>query len=414
MTPLQLNTTPFHERTAALAQGHAWRRWAGHTVLGCYELHHDREYAAIRNGSGLIDVSPLYKYLIHGRDAQRLLNRIVPRNLAKCQVGRVLYTPWCDTHGKVIDDGTISRLDETTYRLTSADPNIRWLTSNARGMDVTIEDVSRALGAVALQGPRAREILMRVADAEVESLKYFRLTEGTIRDIPVTISRTGYTGDLGYEVWVAADRAVALWDALVETGTDFGLLPAGILALDVARIEAGLLMIDVDYVSAHRALIDSQFSSPYELNLGWTVDLKKGPFNGRDALVAEHRRGPSWAFVGIEVDWERLTAVYAAIGLPPQLPTTAWRSSVPLYVGGRQVGYATSGCWSPVVKKYIALAHVEARFAAPGTVVEMEVTVEHHRRRTAATVAKTPFFDPERKKAGAGAAGQRGSGAGGT
>ncbi len=265
-------------------------------------------------------------------------------------------------------------------------------------MDVTIEDVSRALGAVALQGPRAREILMRVADAEVESLKYFRLTEGTIRGIPVTISRTGYTGDLGYEVWVAADRAVALWDALVETGADFGLLPAGILALDVARIEAGLLMIDVDYVSAHRALIDSQFSSPYELNLGWTVDLNKGPFNGRDALVAEHRRGSPWAFVGIEVDWDGLTAVYAAIGLPPQLPTTAWRSSVPLYVGGRQVGYATSGCWSPVVKKYIALAHVEARFAAPGTVVEMEVTVEHHRRRTAATVAKTPFFDPERKR----------------
>jgi len=399
MTPLRLNTTPFHERTAALAQGHAWRRWAGHTVLGSYELHHDREYAAIRNGAGLIDVSPLYKYLIHGRDAERLLNRIVPRNVAKCQVGRVLYTPWCDTHGKVIDDGTISRLDDTTYRLTSADPSIRWLTDNARGMDVAIEDVSRSLGAVALQGPRARDILRQVADAEVESLKYFRLTEGSIRGIPVTISRTGYTGDLGYEIWVAADRAVPLWDALAETGADFGLLPAGILALDVARIEAGLLMIDVDYVSAHRALIDSQLSSPYELNLGWTVKLDKGPFNGRDALTAEHRRGSAWAFVGIEVDWEGLMELYAAVGLPPQLPSTAWRASVPLYVAGTQVGYATSGCWSPVLKKYIALAHVEARFAAAGTAVEMEVTVEHHRKRAPAMVAKTPFFDPERKKA---------------
>jgi len=411
MTPLLLNTTPFHERTAALAQGHAWRRWAGHTVLGSYELHHDREYAAIRNGSGLIDVSPLYKYLVHGRDAERLLNRMVPRNVAKCQVGRVLYTPWCDTHGKVIDDGTISRLDETTYRLTSADPNIRWLTSNARGMDVTIEDVSRSLGAVALQGPRAREILVRAADADVESLKYFRLTEGTIQGIPVTISRTGYTGDLGYEIWVATDRAVPLWDALVETGADFGLLPAGILALDVARIEAGLLMIDVDYVSAHRALIDSQLSSPYELNLGWTVNLNKGPFNGRNALVAEQKRGPAWDFVGIEVDWEGLTELYAAVDLPPQLPTTAWRASVPIYVGGTQAGYATSGCWSPVLKKYIALAHVEARYARTGTQVEMEVTVEHHRRRAPAKVVKTPFFDPERKKAGP--AEPRGRGAGG-
>ena len=410
MTPLLLNTTPFHERTAALAQGHAWRRWAGHTVLGSYELHHDREYAAIRNGSGLIDVSPLYKYLVHGRDAERLLNRMVPRNVAKCQVGRVLYTPWCDTHGKVIDDGTISRLDETTYRLTSADPNIRWLTSNARGMDVTIEDVSRSLGAVALQGPRAREILVRAADADVESLKYFRLTEGTIQGIPVTISRTGYTGDLGYEIWVTTDRAVPLWDALVKTGADFGLLPAGILALDVARIEAGLLMIDVDYVSAHRALIDSQLSSPYELNLGWTVNLNKGPFNGRDALLAEQKRGPAWDFVGIEVDWEGLTELYAAVALPPQLPTTAWRASVPLYAGGSQAGYATSGCWSPVLKKYIALAHLETRYAKPGTQVEMEVTVEHHRKRAPAKVVKTPFFDPERKKSGA--AGSRGSGAG--
>ncbi len=398
MTPLLLNTTPFHERTAALAQGHAWRRWAGHAVLGSYELNHDREYAAIRNGAGLIDVSPLYKYLVHGRDAERLLNRMVPRNVAKCQVGRVLYTPWCDSHGKVLDDGTISRLDETTYRLTSADPNIRWLTSNARGMDVAIEDVSRSLGAVALQGPRARDILVRLADAEVESLKYFRLTEGTIRGIPVTISRTGYTGDLGYEIWVAADQAVPLWDALVETGVDYGLLPAGILALDVARIEAGLLMIDVDYVSANRALIDSQLSSPYELNLGWTVNLKKGPFNGRDALAAEHRRGPAWGFVGIEVDWEGMTDLYAAVGLPPQLPATAWRTSVPLYVRGTQVGYATSGCWSPVLKKYIALAHVETLYAKPGTQVEMEVTVEHQRKRAPAKVARTPFFDPERKK----------------
>lgn len=399
MTPLQLHTTPFHERTSALAQGHAWRRWAGHTVLGSYELHHDREYAAVRNGAGLIDVSPLYKYHIHGRDAQRLLDRMLPRDMNRCDVGQVLYTPWCDVRGKVIDDGTVTRLDDRRYRLTSADPSLRWLSQNAVGLDVEIEDVSRSLAALALQGPRSREILAAVADADVDTLRFFRMTEGSIRGVPVAISRTGYTGDLGYEVWVPSDSALPVWDALTETGRDYGLMPTGILALDVARIEAGLLMIEVDYISAHHALIDSQLSTPYELGLGWTVRLDKGPFNGQAALVAEHAAGPEWAFVGIEVEWAALEQLYGEVGLPPRLPTVAWRTSVPVFAGGVQVGYATSGCWSPLLKTYIALAHVEARYATPGTAVLMEVTVEHRRRRAAAKVVKTPFFDPPRKKA---------------
>jgi aminomethyltransferase len=192
---------------------------------------------------------------------------------------------------------------------------------------------------------------------------------------------------------------VALWDALIAAGTPYGITPAGLLALDVARIEAGLMLMDVDYVPARKALIASQTSSPFELDLAWTVNLKKEQFVGRGALVAEQRRGPEWQFVGIEVAWDALERLYAEAGLAPRLPTTAWRTSVPLYADGEQAGYATSGGWSPLLKKYIALAHLRSRWAAPGTPLEMEITVEHRRKRAAARVVKKPFFDPERKRA---------------
>jgi aminomethyltransferase len=396
-----LKVTPFHPRTAALSQGSAWRRWAGHTVLSSYELYHDREYSAIRNAAALIDVSPLYKYAIAGPDAERLLDRVLPRDMNKAKLHQVMYTPWCDAAGKVIDDGTVSRLDDQRFRLTSADPNLRWLHQNAVGMDVTIEDVSDSIAAVSLQGPTSRDILKGIADADLDTLQFFRLTHASIQGIPLTISRTGYTGDLGYEIWVDAGRAVELWDALIDGGEAYGITPAGILALDVARVEAGLLMIEVDYVSAHHALIEAQESSPYELGLGWTVNLEKGPFVGQSALAEEKRRGPAWRFRGIEVEWESLEQLYAEVGLPPKIPTVAWRTSAPIYVqgGGVQVGYATSGCWSPLLKKYIAMAHLESHYARLGTPVHMEVTVEHRRKEAKARVVKLPFLDLERKRA---------------
>ena len=394
-----LKTTPFHQRTAPLMQGQAWRRWAGHTVASSYDLLHDREYAAVRSAAALFDVSPLHKYLITGPDAGRLLDRMVTRDVTKCRVGQVLYTPWCDGDGKVIDDGTISRLGDTTYRLTAAEPSLRWIDRNAFGLKVTVEDVSDGLGALALQGPLSRTILNQVAEHSVDGLKYFRVMPTRIAGVPVDISRTGYTGDLGYELWIPAADAVKVWDRLMEVGFDYGIAPAGIFALDLVRIEAGLVMADVDYHSSHRALIEEQTSSPYELSLDWTVNLDKGPFNGRQALIAERQRGPAWRFVGIEVDWESLEGLYAFHGLPPALPSVAWRTSTPIYRDDTQIGYASSGCWSPLLKKYLALAHIKAPHFAPGTRVEMEVTVEHHRRRAAAWVRKLPFFDPERKKA---------------
>jgi aminomethyltransferase len=394
-----LKTTPFHARTAALCADHAWRRWAGYVVASSYELLHEHEYHAIRSAAALFDISPLYKYLVRGRDAARLLDRVMTRNVARAEVGQVLYTPWCDAAGKVIDDGTVARLDETTFRMTAADPNLRWITDNGMGLDVAIDDVSETTAALALQGPASRDILQQLTDTDLTGLKYFRITAARLREFPVTISRTGYTGDLGFEIWLDAAHAVALWDALIETGTPYGITPAGMLALDLARIEAGLMLIDVDYVSARRALIAAQTSSPFELDLGWTVNLEKPNFVGRRALAEEAGRGPDWQFTGVEIEWDALEGLYAEVGLAPRLPTSAWRASVPLYSGGDQVGYATCGGWSPLLKKYIALAHLTGRWATPGAQLEMEVTVEHRRKRAAAKVVKKPFFNPERKRA---------------
>ena len=394
-----LKTSPFHPRTAPLVRAQTWRRWAGYQMASAYDPHPDREYAAIRNAAALIDVSPLYKYRLTGRDAARLLDRMITRDMTKLQVGQVYYTPWCDRHGKVIDDGTVSRLDEGAFRLTSADSSLRWLHLNAVGLQVAIEDVSERIATLALQGPLSRAILEQVSPAETARLKYFRLVETTLDRIPVTISRTGYTGDLGYEIWVEAGRALALWDALMAAGTPYGLTPAGVWALDVARIEAGLIMLDVDYHSAHHALIEEQKSSPFEINLGWAVSAGKGPFNGRRALAAERARGPQWGFVGLEIDWVSFERLFAAHRLPPHVSSVAWRTSVPVHRDGAQVGYASSGSWSPLLKKSLALAHLRSPHFEPGTPVEIEITVEHQRRRAAAVVRKLPFYDPERKKA---------------
>src|SRR5688572_30355806 len=397
-TPMLLKTTPFHARTSALVRAQTWRRWAGYQMASAYDPHPDREYAAVRNAAALFDVSPLHKYVITGKDAARLLDRLITRDVTKLSVGQVYYTPWCDAAGKVIDDGTVSRLSDRAYRLTSADSSLRWLHLNAAGMEVAIEDVSERLGALSLQGPLSRALLQSICAADLSKLKYFRLVETAIRGLPVTVSRTGYTGDLGYEIWVSAGSAPELWDALIEAGAPFGVTPAGVWALDIARIEAGLIMLDVDYFSSHHALIEERKSSPYEINLGWAVSAAKGPFNGRRALAAERARGPAWSFVGLEVEWESFERLFAASHLPPQISNVAWRTSAPVYRAGLQVGYATSGCWSPLLKKSLALAHLRAPHFAPGTGVKIEVTVEHRRELADAVVHKLPFFDPERKK----------------
>jgi aminomethyltransferase len=393
-----LKQTPFHSRTSALVQANAWRRWAGYVAVSSYETSHEREYAAIRNSAALFDVSPLYKYHITGPDAAALLNRVVTRDVDKVKINQVIYTPWCDAEGKVIDDGTVTRFENNFFRMTSADPNLRWLHMNSVKLNVRIEDVSDTIAALSLQGPESRNILQALGGGVAE-LKYFHAKQAKLRDMPVTITRTGYTGDLGYEIWIENRYAVPLWDALMEAGRDYGLLPAGLIALDIARNEAGLILLDVDYISARHTLIAQQKSSPFEINLGWAVGKNKPFFVGQRALEAERERDPEWRFMGIDIEWESMERVWGEVGLPVRLPTMAWRMSVPIFKGGKQIGYATSGTWSPILKKYIALAHLRAPHFEEGTAVEMEMTVEHHHKRADARVVKLPFYDPPRKRA---------------
>jgi aminomethyltransferase len=283
--------------------------------------------------------------------------------------------------------------------MTSAEPSLRWLHMNAVGMDVRITERTDEMAALSLQGPKSRAVLNGCCAQPVDGLKYFRMAANQLAGRPVTISRTGYTGDLGYEIWMEAADALPVWDALIEAGHDYGIVPCGILAMDMARVEAGLFMLDVDYTSASHAWIAGQKSSPFEMGLGWAVNLDKpGYFVGRKALEREAREGSAWKLVGFEVDWEGLERLYAQVGLPPQIPAMAVRGSLPVLKDGRQVGYASTSTWSPVLKKYIALVHLQRPHYEPGTRLEMEITVEHHRRHAPGTVVALPFYEPEWKK----------------
>jgi len=389
--------TAVHERTLPLCTSLNYREWSGFYAVSVYETHHEHEYNAIRNASALIDVTPLFKYLITGREATKFVNRVLARDINKVAVNQVIYCCWSDEEGKVIDDGTITRLDENAYRWTAADPNLRWFRQNAIGRDVQIEDITEQLAALALQGPTSGRLLKSIAEADIENLKYFRKTSGKIGGVQVDISRTGYTGDLGYEIWIPWQDAVKVWDALMQAGRSFDVHPTGMLALDVARIEAGLILADVDYVSSKKALIASQKYSPYEIGLGKLVHLDKDNFIGKQALVKENKRGPERVLTGLEIDWNEVEELFDDVGLAPQTPATASRVHVPVYRGRDQVGKATSTTWSPLLKQLIALASIEPQHAKPGTKLQMELTVEAVRHRATAIVRQLPFFNPPRK-----------------
>jgi aminomethyltransferase len=391
--------TPFHPRTADLCTSMFWKEWAGYHAVRSFDTSPEREYFALRNGCGVIDVSPLYKYEVTGPDAAALLSRVTVRDIRELKVGRVTYLCWCDDDGKVVDDGTVSRLDDQRFRLTAADPTLAWLHRFAGPYRVTIEDSSARIAALAIQGPTARDVLRACSDAKLDTLPFFGTTAARLDGVQVQISRTGYTGDLGYEVWVDREHALAVWDAIMAAGRDYRCLPAALDAMDVTRIEAGFIMNGVDYFNASHCLIESRKSTPYELGLGWTVKLDREPFVGQAALLAEKARGPGWSVVGLRYDWDEYEALFARHGLPPQVPAGAWRSGVPVYdQAGKQVGQATSGAWSPMQKANLALASVRTPHHAVGTRLQVEVTVEYERHRVGAVVEKTPFFNPERKR----------------
>jgi aminomethyltransferase len=389
--------TAFHERTMALCESLNFREWSGYYTVSAYEMHHEHEYNSIRNSAALIDISPLFKYRVTGRDATKFVNRVIARDITKVSVDQVIYCCWCDPEGKVIDDGTITRLGENDYRWTAADPSLRWFEQNALGLNVKIDDISEQTAALALQGPTSGKVMKAVADANITNLKYFRVTHGKIAGVPVDISRTGYTGDLGYEIWMPWKDALRVWDKIVNEGEVFDVHPAGMFALDVARIEAGLILIEVDYTSSKKALIDSQKYSPREIGLGRLVDLQKDSFVGREALAEEAKKGPQRALVGLEIDWNEVEALYDKMGMAPQVPSTASRIAVPVYRGGRHIGKATSTTWSPTLKRMIALASVGRDHSAQGAILQIEMTVEAVRHTVSAKVIPLPFFNPPRK-----------------
>ena len=396
--------TAFHARTAPLNRRQQWREWSGYFASSAYSDTLDIEYNAIREAAALIDVSPLYKYRVSGPEAHRLVDRVITRDAAKLAPGRVYYTPWCDEHGKVIDDGTVHRLDDGSFRWTAADPQYRWLHICAAGLDVTIEDESEAIAALALQGPFSRAVLQAATGEDFADLRYFRRRPAAFRvgrsNVAVDVSRTGYTGDLGYELWIPAQHAAAVWDQLIAAGQAYAIRPAGMLALDVVRLEAGLILLEVDYTSARHALNPEQNYSPYEIGLGRLVTFEKPEYIGMRALLAEQERGgPSRRLVGLVLDWYAIEALYDEQGLPPAISPSVDRSHVPVFAGGRQVGKATSRGWSPILKQAIALASVPPGYERPGSRVEVEWTVEGRRGRVPATVTTLPFLDLERKTA---------------
>ncbi len=390
--------TPFHERTQQLCLTYKWKDWAGYYAVCVYGLSPEREHNALRQGAGLLDVTPLFKYDVAGPDAAAFLSRVMVRDITKLKPGRMSYLCWCDDHGKVLDDGTCANLGDGSYRVTSAAPAMHWLLQQAEPFDVTVQDQSAKLGALALQGPSSREVLRQLCDADLDALRFFGIIRTSFAGLPGWLSRTGYTGDLGYELWVENQHALPLYDALLNEGKAYNLEPVGLDALDISRVEAGFILRGIDYHGANEAMIEAQKSSPFEIGLGWTVKLaNREPCIGHAALLEEKNRGSDWALVGLDIDWPSIEALYAEQGLPPQAPI-AWRCAVPIYFEGRQVGRATSGSWSPILKKNLALATVEAPLAKIGTQLYIEWTVEWSRQTVPATVVKTPFFDPERKR----------------
>lgn len=394
-------TTPFHPRTAPLCTSFRWKEWNGYAAVCRFDGHSEREYYALRHSAGLLDVSPLRKYEVAGADAAKLLSRLCTRDIQALAVGRVTYTALTDARGHILDDCTVFRLGPERFRLSASEALLHWFARQERGLRVQVTDRSEALCALALQGPLSRAILSELVDFELGKMRFFRVRRMKLAGRDVWVSRTGYTGDLGYELWIEPQDALPIWDALLEAGKPYDLEPVGLDALDVARIEAGFVLQGVDYVSARAALTEARKSTPDECGLGWTVDLdRETRFVGQDAVEAERARGARWAFVGLELDWASLEALYEEYGLPPRLAPEASRLPVPIYApdGRKQVGQVTSSTWSPVLKRYLALGQVYAAHGAEGAAVRVEHTVDFDRRQVPARVCGRPFFDPPRKR----------------
>jgi len=392
--------TAFFERQRELNTKLSWSDWSGYHAAAVFADFVDIEYNAIREAAAVIDVTPLYKYEVSGADAATLLDRVVTRDLSQVALDQVIYTPWCDEEGKVIDDGTVTRLAQDRFRVTAADPSYRWFAMNATGLDVRIDDISQATAGLALQGRLSRHVLEKATGQDWFDLRYFRRRPTTIEGVDVDVTRTGYTGDLGYELWIPVQGALAVWDRLFDVGADYGIRPAGIQALDICRLEASLILIEAEYTSARHAFAPELKYSPFEIGLGRLVKFDKAAeFTGKRALLTEREAGgPERRLVGLELDWLAIEAMYARHGLAPQISPQVRRAPVPVYREGVQVGRATSVGWGPTIKKMVGFGSVDKGLTKLGTRLSVEWTVEGERGKVGATVIQMPFLDLERKR----------------
>jgi aminomethyltransferase len=393
--------TAFFERQRELNTKLSWGDWSGYHAAAVFADFVDIEYNAVREAAAVIDVTPLYKYEVSGADAAALLDRVVTRDISAMAVNQVIYTPWCDEEGKVIDDGTVTRLEHDRFRVTAADPSYRWFAMNATGLDVEIDDTSEATAGLALQGRLSRHVLERATGQDWFDLRYFRRRPATIAGVDLDVTRTGYTGDLGYELWIPVGEALAVWDRLFEVGVDYGIRPAGIQALDICRLEASLILIEAEYTSARHAFAPELKYSPFEIGLGRLVKFDKAAeFTGKRALLAERDAGgPERRLVGLELDWSAIEAMYARHDLAPQISPLVQRAPVPVHREGIQVGRATSVGWGPTIKKMVGFGSVDKGLTKLGTRLSVEWTVEGERGKVGASVVPMPFLDLDRKRA---------------
>ena len=396
-----IRQSPFHERVAAANQTSLWSHWSGHLVVDKYQMSEKFEYVAIRNAAGIFDSSPLYKYRIVGRDAERYLAGVLTRDVRTCRPGQAQYTIWCDDRGYVNEDGVVFRHSADEFLLTAAEPNLAYFQNLIGGLSVEITEVTYDHATLAIQGPNSRAILSQLTP-EVDQLGFFDHVPAKLGDVAVNISRTGFTGDLGYEIFSDAADANAVWDAVTEAGLPYGLLPFGQTALLMARIEAGLLLVNVDFEASRLAENDEHRSTPDELGLGWMlkgVDDHTRPFIGRKAILRERAEGTSrWKMTGLLVDPYDYATKYTAAGMVPPKDHTPVHEDMMVYDDAAQrVGYATSFMYSPMLQRHIALARIRPDLVKPGTRVNLEFTINHRYVQVGAEVARTPLFNPPRK-----------------
>ena len=398
-----IRTTPFHERTSALNETGLWSHWSGHLAAQRYQISDKFEYFAVRNSAGIFDSSPLYKYRIHGPDAEGFLAGVLARDVRTCPPGHAQYTIWCDDRGFVVEDGVILRHGPEEFLLTAAEPNLAYFEDLIGRDDVHIEEVSHDYATLAIQGPRSRDLVTRLVPGAA-TIPYFGLTSGSIAGSPVTVSRTGYSGDLGFEIWIEAGDALKVWDSVWESVEGHGVLPFGLDALEMLRIEAGLLLLDVDFGSSRYAWTDEDRSTPFEIGLGWMLrDLAADDraFIGRRALERELADGTSrWRFTGLVLDWQDYDRIYNGAGLIPPKDHTPIVEELFVYDDEiRQVGYSTSFMYSPILQRHIAMARVRPDLATPGSEVRLEVDVNHRYEYVKARTARMPLYNPARKTA---------------